>query len=46
MLIEVNGADPVLIVFDIGSDDDYKIIRAHIAQETDKTAFIKFYKFF
>ena len=46
LLIEVDGPYPVLIVFDVGGDVDDEIIGSHIAEQTDKAAFIEFDEFF
>lgn len=46
LLVEVDGADPVLIIFDIGGDIDDEIVGAHISEETHETAFVKLDEFF
>ncbi len=46
LLIEIDGPDPVLIVFDIGGDIDDEVIGAHVAQQTDKAAFVEFDELF
>src|SRR5580698_2051963 len=46
LLIEIDGPDPVLIVFDIRGDIDYEIIRTHVSQQTHKAAFVEFDELF
>ena len=45
-MIEVNGPDAVLIIFDVGGNVHDKIIGAHVAQQADEAAFVEFYKLF
>src|SRR5450631_2038931 len=46
LLVKINGAYPVLEVFNIRRDIYYKIVGSHISEQTNKTTFIKFYKLF
>lgn len=46
LLIEVDGSNPVLVVFYIGSDVDDEIIGSHVTEQADETAFIEFDEFF
>ncbi len=45
LLVEVYSPETVLVTFYIWCNVNHKIIRAHIAQEPDKAAFIKLDKF-
>src|SRR5215204_5158850 len=44
LLIEIDGPDAVLNVFYIWCNINYKIIRTHITEQSNKASFIEFYK--
>ena len=45
-LIEVDGAQPVLIAFDVWGDVDHVVVGAHIAQQSHEAALVEFNKLF
>ena len=44
LLIKINGPDTILIILDIRSNIYYKIVAAHITQQTHKASLIELYK--
>lgn len=46
LLIEVNGADAILDVFEVGGDVDDVVVAAHVAEEAEEAAFAEFDELF